>query len=90
MEFLGGVLLKLMSKSGALATNTIMTMSRFELSVSQPRNAIYFSIITIPKKSHLIMFAIQNFVQNAQKTSFFSVYDSVSAARILKPEKYYI
>ena len=41
--------------------------SGFELSVSRSRDAIYFSIIAMPKKSHLTIFAIQNFVQNTKK-----------------------
>ena len=41
--------------------------SGFELSVSRSRDAIYFSIIAMPKKSHLTVFAIQNFVQNTKK-----------------------
>ena len=39
----------------------------FELSVLQSRNAIYFSIITMPKKSHFTIFAIQNFVSSTKK-----------------------
>ena len=39
-------------KSGALRTTTNITMARLELSVLQSRNAIYFSIFAIPKKSH--------------------------------------
>ena len=39
----------------------------FELSVSQSGNAIYFSIIAIPKKSHFTIFTVQNFVQNTKK-----------------------
>ena len=42
-------------------------MTGFELSVSQLQNAIYFSIIVMPKKSHFTIFAIQNFVQNTKK-----------------------
>ena len=34
----------------------------FELSISQSQNAIYFCIIAIPKKSHCIIFLVQNFV----------------------------
>ena len=34
------------------------------LKVSRLQNAIYFSIITMPKKSHFNIFAIQNFMQN--------------------------
>ena len=36
----------------------------FELSVSQSRNVVYFSVIAMPKKSHFTIFAIQNFVKN--------------------------
>ena len=39
----------------------------FEISVSQSRNAIYFSIIAMPKESHFTIFAIQNFVQNTKQ-----------------------
>ena len=58
MEFLGGTLLRL--KSGALKTTINITRTGFELSVSRSRNAIYFCIIAIPKKSHFLIFAIQN------------------------------
>ena len=39
----------------------------FELSISEKQNAIYFAIITMPKKSHFTIFIIQNFVQNTKK-----------------------
>ena len=39
----------------------------FKLSISRSQNAIYFSIITIPRRSHFIIFAIQNFVENTKK-----------------------
>ena len=41
--------------------------TRFELSVSRPKNTIYLSIIGMPKKSHFTIFAIQNFLQNTKK-----------------------
>ena len=43
-------------KSGALRTNTNITRTGFELSVSQYRNAIDFCIIAIPKKFHFTMY----------------------------------
>ena len=39
----------------------------FELSISRLRNAIYFFIIAMPKRSHFTIFTIQNFVQNLKK-----------------------
>ena len=54
-------------KSGALRTTTDMTRTGFELSVSRSRNAIYFSIVAIPKKSDFTIFAIENFVQNTKR-----------------------
>ena len=39
----------------------------FQLSASQSQNAIYFSIIAMPKKSHFTIFAMQNFVQTTRK-----------------------
>ena len=39
----------------------------FELSVSRSWNAIYFSIIAMPKKFHFTILAIQNFVQSTKK-----------------------
>ena len=51
-----------------------MCISEFELSVSQSRNAIYFSTIAMPKKSHFNIFAIQNFAQNTKKMSEFHLY----------------
>ena len=36
------------------------------ISISPSQNAIYFSIIAIPKKSYFTIFAIQNFVQNTK------------------------
>ena len=41
-------------KSGALRTTTNITRTWFELSVMRSRNAIYVSIIVIPKKSILL------------------------------------
>ena len=57
-------------KSGALRATTNITRTGFELSVSRSRNAIYFCIIAIPKKSHFTNFAIQNFVQNTRTCEF--------------------
>ena len=45
-----------------------------ELSVSRSQNMIYFSIITMPEKSHFTIFAIQNFVQNMKNTCEFHLY----------------
>ena len=56
-------------KSGALRTITEITKKGFELIVSPSRNAIYFSIIAIPKKSYFTIFTIQNFVQNTKKNT---------------------
>ena len=39
-------------KSGALRTTTNITRTGFELSVSRSGTTIYFSVITIPKKSN--------------------------------------
>ena len=39
----------------------------FKLSVLRSQNAIYFSIIRIPKKFHFTIFVIQIFVQNMKK-----------------------
>ena len=61
-------------KIGALRTTTEIIKTGFELSVSPSRNAIYFSIIAIPKKSCFTIFAIQNFVQNTKKTREFHLY----------------
>ena len=55
-------------KSGALRTITEITKKGFELIVSPSRNAIYFSIIAIPKKSYFTIFMIQNFLQNKKNT----------------------
>ena len=41
--------------------------SEFEISISWSRNAIYFSIIAMSKKSHFAIFMVQNFVQNMKK-----------------------
>ena len=54
-------------KNGVFRTATNITRTGFELSVSRSRNAIYFCIIVIPKKSHFTIFAIQNFVRNTKK-----------------------
>ena len=43
-------------KSAALRTTTGITKTGFKLSVSPLGNAIYFSIIMIPKKSYLNYF----------------------------------
>ena len=48
--------------------------SGFELNVSRSRNAIYFSIIAMPSKSHFPIFAIQNFMQNTKNTWEFHLY----------------
>ena len=55
-------------KSGAL------TKTGFELNVSGSQNAIYFSIIAIPKKSHFAIFAIQNFAQSTKEKHVNSIY----------------
>ena len=47
--------------------HSILSDPRFELSISQSQNEIYFSNIPLPKKSHVTFFAIQNFVQNTKK-----------------------
>ena len=49
-------------RSGALRTTTEITKTGFELRKLLSRNAIYFSIIMIPKKSYFTFFAIQIFV----------------------------
>ena len=59
------LILTLLQCNNSLYNNNAR-IAKFELSVSQSRNAIYFSIIAMPK-SHLTFFAIQNFVQNAKK-----------------------
>ena len=76
MEFPESGLLKLMSnnfKSRALRTTEI-TMTAFELSISPLQNAIYFSIIPIPKKSYSTIFTIKNIVQNTKKTCEYHLY----------------
>ena len=35
---------------------------------------LYFSIIVMPKKSHLTIFVMQNFVQNTKKKREFHLY----------------
>ena len=45
------------------------SLQGFELSILQLRNAIYFSVIAMPKKSRFTIFTIQNFMQNATKHS---------------------
>ena len=54
-------------KSGALRPITNITRTGFVLSVPQSRNAIYFCIMAIPKKSYFTIFAIQNFVLKTKK-----------------------
>ena len=44
-------------KIGALRITTNITRTVFELRVLRSRNAIYFCIIAIPKKSHFTIFA---------------------------------
>ena len=44
-----------------------MTCAGLKLIVSWLQNAIYFSIFTMPKKSHFTIFVTQNFVQNTKK-----------------------
>ena len=61
-------------KSAALKTITEITKTGFELRVSPSWNAIYFSIIKIPKISYFTILVIQNFVQNTQKTCEFHLY----------------
>ena len=39
----------------------------FILMVSQMQDAIYFSIIAMPKKSHFAIFPTQSFVENTKK-----------------------
>ena len=41
-----------------------MCPAGFKLSISWSQNVMYFSIITMSKKSHFTIFTIQNFVQN--------------------------
>ena len=38
----------------------------FELSISRSQNAIYFSIVPMPKKPHFTIFVIHSFVQNTK------------------------
>ena len=47
----------------------VLFCSGFELNVSWSRNAIYFSIIAMRKKSHFTILTIKNFVQNTQKNT---------------------
>ena len=42
--------------------------------VETSRDAIYFSIIAMPKKSHFTIFAVQNFVQNTKNTREFHLH----------------
>ena len=46
----------------------------FLLSVSGSRNVIYFSITTMPKKSHSSILEMQIFVQNAKKHTVNSIF----------------
>ena len=56
-------------KSSALKATINITRTGFELSVSRLRNAIYFPIIVIPKKSYFIIFAMQNSAQNTKNVN---------------------
>ena len=66
------LILTLLQFNSSLYNNNTR-IAKFELSVSRLRNAIYFSIIAMPK-SHFIFFAIQNFVQNAKKPLEFQLF----------------
>ena len=46
----------------------------FILSKSRLQNAIYFSIIAMPKKSHFTVFATQTFEQNTKNTCEFNLH----------------
>ena len=46
----------------------------FKLSKSRLQNAIYFSIIAMPKESHFTVFAKQTFAQNTKNTCEFNLH----------------
>ena len=55
-------------KSGSLRTITTIIRTGFELSVSRSRNAIYYSIIAIPKKSYFTILQYKTLCKTQQNT----------------------